>query len=519
MAKAPGLDFREKDQSTVVLADGDTVGAVVFWAKKGPFQQRFLSDNTKLFRDTYGNEEPGMYGHYTAIAALQECPVWCLRTAKAGEEPEYGGIAFMDVDSTLPNEQLSVGIKVLENYTFDADEVLLFVGDNQGLWNNGIKMTLEYDTADAEVFIIKVYIADADGNYSQAGDDYSCSRVQLKKDGYGKSMYVEDVLNGNQPYIRVRDNTDIDEDVMPKEQTAQLQMTAGEDGTAPEASDIAAAWDNYFKDVRAVSFTVGMAGGWHDEVVANKLSVIAGQRQDCEAITDGQNTTDAATLITARNGLSLVSPSYNTQYAPWPKVQDEVNAKVVEVPPSGYICAAIARKNKSGEPHDAIYGPERGIIPVLGLATDFNDTDIELLARAQINAIINEPGTGTMIWGGRTLQPYDSDRSWRAVRERLNVDETANKKYLRRFIGKNNEAFTRTQIKAGLDRYYEGLIGNGYYDVLVVCDETNNTSQIISERKLAVDIYVQPWGSINRIQFTVTIARTGVSLTEVAAAA
>jgi hypothetical protein len=518
MAKAPGLDFEERDQSTVVVASGDTVGALVLWAKRGPFQQRFYATHTKLFRDTYGNEEPGMNGHYTALAALQECPVWCLRTAKAGEEPEYGGIVVMDVDATLPNEAFSSGIKELDDYTFGPDEAMIITGDNQGEWNDAIKVAIEHSAADVEVFTITVYAPDADGNYREV-EEWECSRVQLKKDGYGKSMYIEDVINGNSSYIRVRDNTDIDEDVLPKEQATELQMAGGDDGTAPEASDIAAAWDNYFKDTKAVTFTVGMAGGWYEEVVANKLSQVAGARQDCECITDPQNTTTASAIIADRNGLSLTHPSYNTQYAPWPKVQDETNAKVVEAPPSGYICAAIARKNKSGEPHDAVYGIERGVLPVLGLTVDFDDPTIELLADAQINALVNEPGVGTIIWGGRTLQPYESARSWRSVRERLNVDETANKKYLRRFIGKNNEPFTRAQIKAGLDRYYQGLIGNGYYDVLVVCDTTNNTQQIIDERKLAVDIYVQPWASINRIQFTVTITRTGVSLTEVAAAA
>jgi len=518
MAKAPGLDFEEKDQSTVVVASGDTVGALVLWAKRGPFKQRFYATHTKLFRNTYGSEEPGMLGHYTALGALAQCPIWCLRTAKSGEEPEYGGIVFTDVDGSLPNEALATGLKELTDYTFSPDEMLLISGDNQGSWNNGLKLELEYSTVDLEVFAVNVWAADANGNYSEV-ESFDCSRIQLKKDGYGKSLYIEDVINGNSAYIRVRDNTDIDEDVMPKEQTAALQMAGGDDGTAPEASDIAAAWDDYFKNVRAVSFTVGMAGGWYEEAVANKLSEVGLQRQDAEFITDGQNTTNAATLIANRNGLSLIAPSYCTQYAPWLSVQDETNAKVIEAPPSGYVCATIARKNRSGKPHDAVFGPDRGVLPVLGLTTDFDDPTVELLAEAQINAIINEPGVGTMIWGGRTLQPYDSDRSWRATRERLNVDETANKKYLRRFIGKNNEPFTRTQIKGGLDRYFQDLIGNGYYDVLVVCDESNNTPQVIAARELAVDIYVSPFASINRIQFAVTITRVGVSLIEVAAAA
>jgi phage tail sheath protein FI len=88
------------------------------------------------------------------------------------------------------------------------------------------------------------------------------------------------------------------------------------------------------------------------------------------------------------------------------------------------------------------------------------------------------------------------------VRERLNADEQSVLDYLEPFIGKNNTAFLRFQVKAGLD-----------------CDDTNNTSATIDRGELHVDIYVQPVKPVNRILFKVIITRTGVSLSEVAAGA
>jgi phage tail sheath protein FI len=176
-------------------------------------------------------------------------------------------------------------------------------------------------------------------------------------------------------------------------------------------------------------------------------------------------------------------------------------------------------KNRDGNIHDAVFGPSRGVLPVEGLVVDLEDAEQELLAAAQINPVIKRPGLGLVIWGGRTLQVTESARSWLNVRERLNADEQSVLDFLENYIGKNNTAFTRFQVKSGLDNHFEPLIGDAYYDVLVTCDDTNNTSATIDIGELHVDIYVKPVRAINRILFQVVITRTDVSLTEVAAGA
>jgi phage tail sheath protein FI len=159
------------------------------------------------------------------------------------------------------------------------------------------------------------------------------------------------------------------------------------------------------------------------------------------------------------------------------------------------------------------------VLPVEGVVVELAEAEQELLAAAQINPVVSKPGYGVVIWGGRTLQAVESSRSWLNVRERLNADEQSVLDYLEPFIGKNNTAFLRFQVKAGLDNYFQPLIEDAYYDVLVVCDDTNNTSATIDRGELHVDIYVQPVKPVNRILFKVIITRTGVSLSEVAAGA
>ncbi len=521
MAKRPGLDLRETDLSTIVRGGATSTGALVLWSKRGPFEERTLVGSTKEFRDKFGAEEPTFFGHYTAISFLaQSEALYVYRTSDPTDPPNYGGVLLMDESATDANEALAVGVPDPTAYTFVGDETLLITGENPGDWNSSIRITCDDDDDDSEVFILRIFYPDAAGNYAQVEEDYRCSRVRLKKDGYGKSMYVEDVINGMSAYIRVQDNTAIAATTLPKEQTTVLQMESGDNGTAPSAANIAAAWDTAFSNKREVSVQILMAGGYSGAAVGNKLSEICGKRQDCVAILDSPNTILSATAIAWRDALSLTDPSYCMSYFPWAKDTDETNAlENVELPPSGYVGAVFAKNDKDRNVWDAPYGKEIGVIPVTGLTVDVTDVEMEALAVAEINAIVNFPGTGTVVWGGRTLQPTESARSWINVRRLLNYSEQANIEFLETFIGKNNTEFRRLQVKQGLEALNQPLIGDAFYDVLVVCDGTNNTAAVIDRAELAVDIYVQPVRPINRIQFQVVITRTGVSLVEVASGA
>ena len=58
----------------------------------------------------------------------------------------------------------------------------------------------------------------------------------------------------------------------------------------------------------------------------------------------------------------------------------------------------------------------------------------------------------------------------------------------------------------------------GMTDFLVVCDETNNTGEVIDRNEFVADIFVKPARSINFISLNFIATRTGVSFSEVAGA-
>jgi hypothetical protein len=79
-----------------------------------------------------------------------------------------------------------------------------------------------------------------------------------------------------------------------------------------------------------------------------------------------------------------------------------------------------------------------------------------------------------------------------------------------------NDAFTRAQFKSLVVPYLREVQGRrGITDFLVVCDDTNNTPEIIDRNEFVGDIYIKPARSINFIQLNFVAVRTGVAFSEV----
>lgn len=521
---APRVTLVEKDQSTIIRGGSTSVGALVGWSRKGAVGERVLITSTKGFEDEFGPPEPGNYFHYTAKAFLAKgTTLYAVRAVNSDDSTLYGGVKIFEEGASLDNEAFAVGEVDPEEYTF-TDEAFILAGKNPGVWNNDIKVTVTGIDEDELTFTVTVYYKNADTGDFEEVESWDVSRVITKKDGYGKSMYIEDVINEKSDYIMVVDNTDIDEEILPKEQVTALQFVGGADGTVPTASDIATAWE-LFANRNAVTVNILMAGGWSDGVVARKMvNDIAGERQDCVAILDTPNDLDTSEAIDwkATTLTGLTTPSYGALYYPWVKDEDEVNNKTLELPPSGYVGAVYAYNDQIAKVWDAPYGLNRGVLPVVGLVEEVDEAEQDLLYDAQINPLITAPGTGSVVWGQRTLQGRESALSGMNVRRLLNTDETAIRSALRFYIGERNTEFVRAQVKQVLDAYFTPRIAQEAYGedgVLVVCDESNNTPEVIDLNELAVDIYVQPTRTADRIPITVTITRSGVNLQELASGA
>ena len=80
-----------------------------------------------------------------------------------------------------------------------------------------------------------------------------------------------------------------------------------------------------------------------------------------------------------------------------------------------------------------------------------------------------------------------------------------------------NDEFTRANFRNIVEPFLREVQGRrGITDFLVVCDESNNTGEVIDRNEFIAEIFVKPARSINFITLSFVATRTGVSFEEVA---
>ena len=82
-----------------------------------------------------------------------------------------------------------------------------------------------------------------------------------------------------------------------------------------------------------------------------------------------------------------------------------------------------------------------------------------------------------------------------------------------------NDEFTRAQFRNLVEPFLRDVQGRrGITDFQVVCDDTNNTGDVIDRNEFRADIFVKPNRSINFITLNFIATRSGVAFSEVAGA-
>jgi phage tail sheath protein FI len=150
------------------------------------------------------------------------------------------------------------------------------------------------------------------------------------------------------------------------------------------------------------------------------------------------------------------------------------------------------------------------------LAYNPRQAERDLLYQAGVNPVITQTGQGTLLFGDKTglSKPSAFDRI--NVRRLFIVLEKAIKEASRQFLFEFNDTFTRQQFVNIVEPYLRDVQGRrGIYDFRVVCDETNNTPEIIDRNQFVGDIYIKPARSINFIRLNFIAVRTGVEFSEI----
>ena len=195
-----------------------------------------------------------------------------------------------------------------------------------------------------------------------------------------------------------------------------------------------------------------------------------------------------------RNSYTAYNTSYATAYANWAKITDIFSSQSVWVPFSGYAGAMMTASDAATYPWIAPAGLTRGIINGLtDLGVNPQQKQRDLLYKISLNPVVFFPNEGYTVFGQKTLLKAPSAFDRINVRRLFLFLEKATLRSMRYFVFEPNTTFTRSRAVNTLAPLFE-LAKNtqGLYDYLIVCNETNNTADIIDDNTMVIDIYIKP---------------------------
>lgn len=245
-------------------------------------------------------------------------------------------------------------------------------------------------------------------------------------------------------------------------------------------------------------------------------------RQDCVAFVSPDKNlvlnalgNEALNLVAWRGALR--SSSYTVMDTGYKYMYDRYNDLYRWVPMNGDMAGLCVRTDNTNDAWWSPAGFNRGQIKnIVKLAYNPRQAERDILYPAGVNPVVSFPGQGTILYGDKTLQAKPSAFDRINVRRLFIVLRKAISQAAQYTLFEFNDPFTRSQFKNLVVPYLRNIQGRrGITDFLVVCDDTNNTAQIIDTNQFVGDIYIKPARSINYIRLNFIAVGTGVQFSEV----
>lgn len=555
---SPGVVVTERDLTSVVPSVATTAGGFAGAFQWGPVDQVVTVDSENQLVDRFGKPNDTVFNSFFTAANflsygnnLQVVRVVNKATAK--------NAAVVSANAVLITNEENYDL----TYADGSGTFGEFAAKYPGALGNGLQVSM----ADGNVFSGWAYAGqfDAAPNTSQYTADVAglhdemhmividstgvwtgTANTVLEKFPYvskaadakradGTSAYYRDVINSTSKYIVWGDHT---ANVAPSSNwgsaaravtfanlTANLTVTlaGGVSADAPTDGNITSALSVFAND-ELYDISLLPLGAASATVVNYAISSVAEVRKDVivfaspELADVANNIGDEATDVVAFRD-SLTSSSYAVLDSGWKYQYDRYNDVYRYVPLNGDTAGTVVRTDFTADPWFSPAGFNRGQIKnVIKLAYSPSKSDRDTLYKKGVNPVVSFPGQGTVLFGDKTLLAKPSAFDRINVRRLFIVLEksiaTAAKFQLFEF----NDGFTRAQFRNLIEPFLREVQGRrGITDFKVVCDESNNTGEVIDRNEFVADIFVKPARAINFIQLNFIATRSGISFEEVGA--
>ena len=357
-------------------------------------------------------------------------------------------------------------------------------------------------------------------------------------DSTGQSNYYKNAIFNNSKYVYAVDAVDFIATNGTWGRTAAntsfttlatpftLPLSGGIDTSVTDADVISAM--SYFTDTAQTSISLVMTGPYTNVAVqTNAINMVATRKDAVAFVSPPQSAvvnnsgSEQSSVLSWMSGLSSVTGgptgSYGFADSGWKYLFDRYNNKYVWVPLNGDIAGLCVYTDNTTNSWYSPAGYTRGVIKnVIKLAWNPTQANRDSLYQVAINPVASFPGSGTVLFGDKTMQTQPSAFDRINVRRLFITIEQAIARAAKFSLFEFNDAFTQAQFVALITPYLRSVQAQkGITAFQVVCDSTNNTPSVVNNNQFVGDIYIQPARSINFIQLNFVAVGTGVSFTTI----
>jgi phage tail sheath protein FI len=559
---SPGVNVSEIDLTTVIPSGATSIGAFAGPFAWGPVGEIITISNESKLTDTFGKPDSNNYEHWFSAANF-------LAYSNNLKVVRAFGAATKNAVANGTSVLIKNDDDWLENYSSGATTYGEFAAKYAGALGNTLKISI----ADANTFTgwaysgqftgipgtstytsnqggandeIHIIVIDEEGKISGTSNTVLekfayVSKASDAKDDSGNTTYYKNVLASRSKYVRWMShptantisnyanasstwgNTASGTSFTRLANAVTLSLgngtAAGADGTIVAANTVTGY--NLFSSSESTDISLIITGPGAN-TISTQLITLVETRKDCivffsPAKSDVVDNAGSEASACVTQAASIGSSSYAFMDCGWKYQYDKYNDVYRWIPLNGDIAGLCAKTDIEKDPWFSPGGLNRGQIRnVVKLAWNPTKAERDTLYVKGINPVVNFQGEGTVLFGDKTLlgKPSAFDRV--NVRRLFIVLEKAIARAARFSMFEFNDQFTRAQFVALVEPFLRDVQGRrGITDFRVVCDDTNNTGEVIDRNEFIGDIYIKPARSINFIQLNFVAVRTGVSFEEV----
>jgi len=557
---SPGINVSEIDLTTVVPSVLTTAGAYVGAFKWGPANQVILVDSEITLSKTFGtpdsNTATSFFSAANFLAYGNNLSVVRAVGSTARNASSNTAGAAQILNSTVFGDTLLS--------TDNKDKYGAFISRYPGALGNSISVTVidTGNTARSDIFTsapgtsdyvtnlggandeIHIVVTDAGGLFTGIKNTvletypFISKAVDAVNLNSGSSNYYKQVIFNSSRYIYAVDPVDYSntsstwgktssgtmfDSISPN--TIDFTLTGGSD-SLPSNADINSGW-SIFANKETYDVSLLITGPATSGVQQHVIDNIANVRKDCVAFisppyeTVVNNSGLEYAGIQSWLGALARSSSYVVADSGWKYQFDVYNNVYRWVPLNSDIAGLCASTDTTQDPWYSPAGFNRGAIKnAIKLSWNPSKTFRDNLYASGVNPVVSFTGQGIVLFGDKTLQSKPSAFDRINVRRLFIVLEKAIAKASQYSLFELNDEFTRAQFVALVTPFLRDVQGRrGITDFKIVCDETNNTGQVIDSNQFVGDIYIKPARSINYIQLNFVAVGTGVDFKTIVGAA